>query len=243
VQFIVTDLSTRALLELAPDYKPSRRSLEALPRMAAADQRFVVGLAVKDEGLPVPLATESFLLPAPSRRRPVVHLQCFKGGTQVPGTTLLLAEALLGDASPHATPLDLGEAREGVLDTVEQFLPFVERHYILVDSPHDGRPLWDFRSGRRVQVDRAQLRGWGASLEPEPMIPRWRIEPRTLGGLAGEPIRMPLPGAFGVGRTTLPALGQEGELLAAWGAARLITRTDRRKEKMRREMWSKVELG
>jgi hypothetical protein len=41
----------------------------------------------------------------------------------------------------------------------------------------------------------------------------------------------------------LPALGQEGELLAAWSAARLITRTDRRKEQMRREMWSKIELG
>jgi phytoene dehydrogenase-like protein len=239
VQFIVTDLPTRALLDLAPDYKVSRRALEALPRIVAADQRFVVTLAVKDEGIPAPLATESFLLPAPSRRRPPVHLQCLKGGTHVPGTTLLVAEALLGEQ----TPLDPAEAREGVLETVEQFLPFVERHYVLVDSPHDGRPLWDFRSGRRVQVDRAQLRGWGASLEAEAMIPRWRIEPRTLAGLGGEPIRMPLPGAFAVGRTTLPALGQEGELLAAWGAARLITRTDRRKEKMRREMWSKVELG
>jgi len=45
------------------------------------------------------------------------------------------------------------------------------------------------------------------------------------------------------GRSTLPALGQEGELLAAWGVARVITRTDRRKEKMLREMWSKVELS
>jgi hypothetical protein len=75
------------------------------------------------------------------------------------------------------------------------------------------------------------------------MVPRWRIEPRSFDGLAGEPIRMPLSGAFGVGRTILPALGQEGELLAAWGAARMITRTDRRKEKMRRDMWTKVELG
>jgi hypothetical protein len=46
-----------------------------------------------------------------------------------------------------------------------------------------------------------------------------------------------------VGPSTLPALGQEGELLAAWSAARMITRTDKRKERMRREMWSKVELG
>jgi len=54
---------------------------------------------------------------------------------------------------------------------------------------------------------------------------------------------MPLLGAFGVGRAILPALGQEGELLAAWSASRIITQTDRRKEKMRREMWSKVEIG
>ena len=62
-------------------------------------------------------------------------------------------------------------------------------------------------------------------------------------GLGAEPIRTPLAGAFILGPSALPALGQEGELLAAWSAARLITRTDRRKERMRREMWSKIELG
>jgi len=239
VQFIVTDMPARALIDLAPDYKVSRRALEALPRMAAVHQRFVVTLAVRDEGIPVPLATESFLLPATKRRGPMVHLQSFPGATFVPGTTLLVAEALLGEGSP----LELGEARAAVLETLEHFLPFVERHYVVVDSPHDGLPLWDYRSGKRVRVDRARLRGGGASVEPEAMIPRWRIEPRSFDGLAGEPIRMPLSGAFGVGRTILPALGQEGELLAAWGAARMITRTDRRKEKMRRDMWTKVELG
>jgi hypothetical protein len=75
------------------------------------------------------------------------------------------------------------------------------------------------------------------------MTPKWRPDPTQLNGLAGEPLRTPLGNAFVVGRSTLPALGQEGELLAAWSASRIITRTDRRKEKMRRDMWSKVELG
>ena len=75
------------------------------------------------------------------------------------------------------------------------------------------------------------------------MLPRWAVSASGFAGLSGEPIRMPLSGMFGVGRSVLPALGQEGELLAAWSASRLITRTDRKKEKMRREMWSKVELG
>jgi hypothetical protein len=72
---------------------------------------------------------------------------------------------------------------------------------------------------------------------------RWRVDPPRFHGLAAEPLRAPLAGAFGVGPSTLPALGQEGEVLAAWGAARLITRTDKRKERMRRDMWSKIELG
>jgi hypothetical protein len=74
------------------------------------------------------------------------------------------------------------------------------------------------------------------------MMSRWRIDPPGLYGVAAEPIRTPLAGAYAVGPSTLPALGQEGELLAAWSAARIITRTDRQRERMRREMWSKVEL-
>src|SRR5207237_10332003 len=135
------------------------------------------------------------------------------------------------------------KTRQRVGAAIERCLPFVERHWVVVDPPHDGRPLWDWRSGARAQVDRTRLRTSGGTLEAEPMQARWSIQPRSVFDLAGEPIRTPLAGAFVVGKTTLPTLGQEGELLAAWGAARIITRTDRRKEKMRRDMWSKVELG
>jgi hypothetical protein len=75
------------------------------------------------------------------------------------------------------------------------------------------------------------------------MIPQLKVQGGTFDGLAGEPMRFALSGAYGAGRSILPALGQEGELLAAWSTARTITRTDRKKEKMRREMWSKVELA
>jgi hypothetical protein len=39
----------------------------------------------------------------------------------------------------------------------------------------------------------------------------------------------------------LPALGQEGELLAAASAARLITKCDRTRQRMRQKLWSKLE--
>ncbi len=239
VQFVVADFPTAGLLQLADGFAPSRRALAAMPRLVPVAHRYVVSAVVATRGLPSLLAAESFLLPwAPltvrDPLRPAVHLQCAREGER----SLLVAEALLDD---DALPLE--KAREAVLATIERFLPFVERHYVMVDSPHDGRPLWDYRSGARRSVDRALLRAGGGTLEAEPMTPKWHPEPTHLHGLAGEPLRTPLAGAFVVGRSALPALGQEGELLAAWSASRIITRTDRRKEKMRRDMWSKVELG
>jgi phytoene dehydrogenase-like protein len=244
VQFVVSDHTTRALLDLAQPFDPPRRALAALPHLLPGEYRFVVSIAVRDEGLPAALADESFLLPTWPHRsfdptRLLVHLQRLREARGIAGASLLVAEAIF----PEGSPVPIHRARESVLAAVEAFFPFVERHYLVVDSPHDGRALWDFRSGARVEVDRAALHATGGTLDAEPMQPRWHVEPRSFHALAAEPLRTPLAGAFVVGPSTMPALGQEGELLAAWGAARMITRTDRRKERMRRDMWSKVEIG
>jgi hypothetical protein len=151
---------------------------------------------------------------------------------------LLVAEA----AFPEGVALSTSRAREFVIDVLESFLPFIERHYLIIDSPHDGRPLWDLRGGGRKEISRAALLTAGGSLEPEPMAARWQTERPIFHGLGAEPLRTPLRGAFVVGPSTLPALGQEGELLAAWSATQLVTRTDRRRERMRLEMWNKIEF-
>jgi hypothetical protein len=90
-------------------------------------------------------------------------------------------------------------------------------------------------------VERALARG--AAVAPEPMIEKLEVDPPGYLGLAGEPLRGPLERSLLVGRSVLPGLGQEGQVLAAWGAARLVTRSDKQKERMRRDMWSKVEIG
>jgi hypothetical protein len=244
VGFVVTDHTTRALLDLTSDFDAPRRALAALPHLVAAEWRFVVSIVARDEGLPVALADEAFLLPAWPHRgldpsTPLVHLQRRREPCGIDGATLLVAEAAFRESSP----LPVARAREAVLATIEALLPFIDRHYLVIDSPHDARPLWDYRSGSRREVDRGTLRATGGSLEAEPMAASWHFDPTIFHGLAAEPIRTPLGGAFVVGPSTLPALGLEGELLAAWSAARMITRTDRRRERMRREMWSKVELG
>ncbi len=233
-QFIVTDRTTREVLDLATSFSPSRRMLDAMPNVIAASWRFVVSILVRSAGVPRTLAKESFLLPEGSTH--AVHLQRTTPLGCPKDHELLVAETLVDDD-------DAPQARARVVATVERFLPFVERHYVLIDSPHDGVPAWDYRSGKRESIDRALLQAGGGSLHAEPMVPQLAVQPTAQWGLSAEPCNTLLSGAFVVGKSALPALGQEGQLLAAWSAARVITRTDRRKEKMRREMWSKVELG
>jgi hypothetical protein len=70
---------------------------------------------------------------------------------------------------------------------------------------------------------------------------QWTIEPRGFLDIAGEPIRGPVPGTYLVGSSVLPALGQEGEVMAALGAARIITKADGGHQRMRQKMWSRIE--
>ncbi len=242
--FVVSDLPTAPLLALARGFVAPQGDAPA--SVTVRENRFVMSLVVRPEGVPQPLATESFLLPA---KGSVVHLHKAPGAT--PGTVLLVAEVLV------AARASLACAREEVWLTLTEFLPFIEKHAIMCDSPHDGRPLWDFRTasardpsvgptswGLHAQsIDRARLRASGGSLEAEAMVPRFHVTPTQFHGLAGEPLRTALGNVLVVGPTVLPALGQEGALLAAWGVARIITRTDRGKAKMLRDMWSKVEIS
>jgi hypothetical protein len=238
--FIVTDADGESIAALTAGEGINKRAQREWPRITSSTGRFVVSLLVRREGVPEPLGCESFFVPAQRRDKnrpvlPVLHLQ--RAGRSDPDEELLVAEVLL----PDRGSIVLHEARQMVLLAIASELPFLEKHLVAVDSPHDGLPLWLYEGGKRRAVERALLRG--ASANPEPMVRQLEVDPPGYLGLAGEPIRGPIDRTLLVGRSVLPGLGQEGQLLAAWGAARLVTRTDRQKERMRREMWSKVEIG
>src|SRR5262249_32652938 len=138
--------------------------------------------------------------------------------------TLLVAEALV----PKRGALSLLEARDAILAVISEELPFLSRHLVLVDSVHDGLPLHDYSSGVRRDIDRIHVTE--TSPTPEQMPWMWTVDPPGFLGLAGEPVRGPIPRTFLVGSTVLPALGQEGQLIAAFSAAKLITKTDRSRQ-------------
>ncbi|MET0790508.1 MAG: phytoene dehydrogenase [Polyangiaceae bacterium] len=242
---VLCDQSGETLAALSGGEGVSKSARQDWPRLNPEAGRFVVSLVVNTRGLPGPLSKESFVVPSERKRRdprhPTVHLQRFEASAfadtrkQARDETLLVAETIL----PTRGSLTLLEAREAVLSSLRDALPFLDEHLLIVDSPHDGMPLYDYRSGARREIDRVHLRGTGPAAEPMERL--WSVEPAGYLDLAGEPVRGPIHNTYLVGKTVLPGLGQEGELMAAFGAAKLITRKDGTRQKMRRQMWSKIE--
>jgi hypothetical protein len=237
--FVLSDADGESLAALAGGEGIHKRALREWPRITSTVGRFVVSVVVRREGLPEPLGVEGFVFasdnPWSSRARlPVVHFT----RSELDSDRMLLAVELL---LPDHGALPLPEARGFVLRTLGEQLPFLRRHLEIVDSPHDGLPVWVYErpEGPPKQVERASL---GLSLQ-EPMLRQLEVDPPGYLGLGGEPVRGPVDRTLLLGRTVMPGLGQEGELLAAWGAARLVTRSDRRKALMRRDRWTGTEIG
>ena len=242
---LVTDGTGESIARLAKGRGILRKAQREWPVVSERAGRFTVSLLVRRDGLPEGLGAESLLFPSmpgapPDPQLPCVHLQrCDKMAESVesePETVLLVAEVLL--SSPGG--LALSEARSVVLRIILSYLPFLHRHLVVVDSVHDGLPVWQYDNGKRVMVDRLETRG--ALISGEPMVPVFTVDPPGYMGIGGEPLRGPLPRSYLAGRSVLPCLGQEGELLAALGVARVITGTDRRRGRMRRNLWSRIEF-
>jgi hypothetical protein len=239
---VITNLSGEAVAALCNGLGVTKKALHDWPQVSPTAGRFTVSMIVRNEGLPASLGREAFLLPPegpyPDPRRPVVHLQRFPaehkdeaGG----GESLLVAEILL----PADGALTLLEARAAVLSTVRFHFPFIGLHLLILDSPHDGLPLEDYTTGQRREIDRIHVTQ--TSPKAEFMEYQWTVEPSSFHGLAGEPLTGPVEGTYLVGKTALPAIGQEGELTAAWSVARILTRKDGVRQKRRRQLWTKVE--
>lgn len=230
--FVITDMTGEELASLCGGQGIRPRARRDWPRLRAPVGRFVVSLVVGSQGVPTPLAPEMFLLDDPDG--PAIFLQ---RDHERADTVLLVAEMLLRERGD----ISVREAREYILSRILRALPFASRHLRIVDSVHDGLPLWRYdAAGRRQTVERAEMRG--VSTRPELLVPQFDVDPPGYLGLAGEHLRGPLENSLLVGPSVMPALGQEGTVLAGWSAARLVTRSDRRRARRRGDMWTKIEI-
>ncbi|MCC6645724.1 MAG: FAD-binding protein [Polyangiaceae bacterium] len=236
-RFLLWGGSGEELADRANGERLSEAATRSWPRLSLGPGRFVVTMVVRRGGLPAPLGREALMFGTPpgatlDPRRPLLRVIRLDAG---PDHEALVCEAL-------STPsLPLQEARAAVLGTVCSHLAWIERHLVVVDSVHDGLPVWLYSGGARRDVDRLALSG--GSVRAEPMEHQLVVDPPSFHGVAGEPLRGPIARSLLVGKTVLPGLGQEGEIVAGVAAARLVTKADPRRAKLRLDVWHRVELG
>jgi phytoene dehydrogenase-like protein len=239
--FVITDMTGEEIAALSGGQGISKRAQREWPRVIVSTRRFVVSLLVRRDAIPEALGREVLVL-SDKPLEGAAHTIHLQRGVEVDGEVLLTAEVLRGERDP----LTLTQMRGWVVRRLCRELPFLERHLVLVDSVHDGLPAWRYQTDgtsavQPWEIERTELEG--AAARAEPMDRQLDVDPPGYLGLGGEPVRGPIERTLLVGPSVLPGLGQEGALLAAWSAARLVTESDKRKARMRREMWTKMEIS
>jgi hypothetical protein len=129
-----------------------------------------------------------------------------------------------------------GALRDAILDRMRWLVPFLDSHLRVLHSPWDGFGPLDLTG---------QAAGEAPAVPRSEEIPAWRLWRPTAGGAFGVgimPHRTGIRGLLLSGGQVVSGLAAEGELLAAWGAARIAGRIDPGRERLVRSMRSKVEL-
>lgn len=232
--FVVSSLDGAGSLRLARQSAP-RAYAERLLGARPALHRYVLNVVLPAEALPVAMGRRVFLVGDPAR--PLVEENLLAVETSAAdreGFATVSASALLPRSSVEEGEGFLGLVRGRVLARLEALVPFMDRHALLIDSVHDGLAP-ELR--RALPQPVALPRRAGA----EPMETLDRYAATGAFGVFAMPWRTSVAGLLLVGRSVCPGLGLEGELLSALTVARSVTQTDRSKERMRRELWSKVE--
>ncbi len=232
---VVAGIELADLLETLAERTKFEELFEQIGEPGLSHYRYTLNLVVMKKGLPVGMGRTVFY--ARSAEMPYTGENALRvqSSSIDENRQLLCVQALLPRREVEDEDGYLDTVRERLLASLGELVPFLEEHLLLVDSPHDGRPP------QFVRVPAERLPG------------RYRRGPATMPavhtypvtsalGLCALPVRSPIDRLLLCSGQVVPALGTEGAMLAAWSVARIISRSDRSKERMCRGLWTKVEI-
>jgi phytoene dehydrogenase-like protein len=205
---------TARMLALCPD-KPSRKGREGPGGLRTTCYRYGVAMLVDPDALPEGMASRVFLIDDPAR--PLLEDNALvvtvgQPTARDPGRVPVWAECLVPAPAADSGPGYLRALRGRVRKQLGRLFPFFPRQLHVLASPFDGLP--------------PELPGAAAppaAIPPGPMPAVYGADgprPMDLGGL---PHASGIKNLYVAGRENLPGLGIEGELVSAWGVARLVT--------------------
>jgi hypothetical protein len=225
------------LLRLVPDRGPFEELFERIGEPVVRYYRYTLNLVVAASGVPAGMSRDVFFVRDPERALAEANaLRIQASPPDASGRRLLTVEALLPRRAIEDIPEYLSGMRERVIASVGELVPFLGDHLELVDSPHDGRDVFDVKERKRLAPPEPWSRG------PETMRRVCGFPVVSALGVCALPIRTPIRRLLACNEQVVPGLGLEGLFLAAWSAARVVSRADRKKDWMRRGRWGKIEL-
>jgi hypothetical protein len=204
------------------DDGPPKRVEERMAQTRVAGYRYVLNAVVTVGGIPEGIA--SLVLATRDTARPLVADNALavhvgepdeEGHVVVSATCVLPAPEGASAADPEAAANLARSARPNVEARLAELMPFWEGHRVLLHSPHDGL---------------APVGVSGEPAAPLPMEEVYSTEAPTSLGIGMIPHGGLLKHLVLASRQNFPGLGVEGELAAAWGAAKAIAASEKKKD-------------
>lgn len=235
--FVVGGSDIAKVLRLLPDRTPFEELFEKTGEPQPRWYRYTLNVLVRAEAVPIGMARDVFFVRDP--KLPLSSENCMHVQVDAPdteGRRLMCVEVLLPRRAVEDTMGYISGVREKIFASLAALVPFLGRHTLAIDSPHDGRPMQDIVRA----CDVAHPEPWTRGLHTMQAVHAYPV-PTTLGTCA-LPVRTPVKRLLICNSQVVPGLGMEGLMLAAWSVARIVTRSDRKKAWMRGRLWTKVEI-
>ncbi len=233
--FVLNGLPVHKLGRLLSDRSELDSMLDELGAPKARFLRYTLNVLAHPDAIPEGLARNVLIVPEPrygSEAAPALNLQIERRSKEL---AVLTTEALLDVLPQDAQIAQLATQRERVLERLERVSPFLRPHIRFVDSPHDGRGIFDAARGTEVPSPDSWNRG------PDSMPTVYAFTRMRLHGTCALPVRTQIKRLLLCSDQVVPGLGLEGSFIAAWSAARAVARSLNR-DWMNRGRWTKVDL-
>lgn len=234
--FVASGIDISAMLRLLPERSMFEELFERSGEPQIRNYRYAINFVVRREGVPQGLQRDLFYIGSGGLRsgpENALHVQRH----DISDThTLISAETLLSAAQVHSQPEYLASMRGRVQHTLRDIIPFMDRHLVLVDSPHDEHPPELHEEGLTLRTEHLGRRG------PSTLPVTFTFPVRRALNLCALPTRGPIKNLLLCNGQVIPGLGLEGELLSACSTASVISKTDSSREWMRRGLWTKIEI-
>ncbi|MGE0791562.1 MAG: phytoene desaturase family protein [Sandaracinaceae bacterium] len=234
--WIINGAPIGSLLRWVPDRSPFERLFEEIGEPVVRYYRYTLNLVLRKDGLPAGLSRDAFYVGDPGRLLADANALRIQSEPLDAERQLITVEALLPRRGIEDIPDYAYSVRERVLASLGEVMPFFGDHVELIDSPHDGRGAQDMRAMVSLTSSEPWTRGTAT------MRAIYGYPVSSMLGLSALPVRMPVKHLLCCSEQTVPGLGMEGMLLAAWSAAKVVSESDKSRDRLRRGRWGKLEL-